>query len=402
MNFAYQARDAGGRVREGEIAAATVEEAARLLRRDGLYLLSLKEKAVEAAAGFSLGLFRSGVLRSEIIYFTNQLAVMVDAGVPLAEALQGLAKQSENLRLKQILSDVQSAVESGDDLSAALARFPRQFDNTYVNLVKASEASGTLAPMLERIATQSRADLETRAKVKAALTYPATMLLMCVSVSVFLLAYVFPKLTPMFEARTLELPRPTAFMMGLSNALVYGWYWFVLGAGALAAAFAWGRRQRWGRVALDWFWIRVPVLGPLLRKVAISRSIRTLATTINAGVPVLEAIRLSAAVSGNVFYEQTWEDAAERVTAGKQIHEALEGGQLFPPTLLQMIASGEATGKLGPVLDRVSDYFDSEVANAVKTTTSLLEPVMVFAMGGIIGTIALAMLLPIFKLSTGF
>ncbi|MEX0703958.1 MAG: type II secretion system F family protein [Planctomycetales bacterium] len=400
MQFAYQARDSGGRIRDGAIAAADTDEAARLLRRDGLYLLSLKEQAEDAAGG-ELALFRRRVSRSDIIYFTNQLAVMVDAGVPLAEALAGLARQHENPRLKQVLSDVQTAVESGDDLSTSLARFPGQFDSTYVNLVKASEVSGTLAPMLERIATQARADLETRSKVTGALMYPGVMLVMCVGVSTFLLAYVFPKLTPMFEARSLELPGPTEFMMRLSNAIVFGWYWFILGGIALVAGFVWGRKQPWGRMALDWFWIHVPILGPLLRKVAISRSIRTLATTINAGVPVLEAIRLGSAVSGNIFYERSWEQVADRVTAGKQIHEALDGNSLFPPTLLQMISSGETTGKLGAVLDKVSDYFDSEVGNAVKTTTSLLEPIMVFAMGGVIGTIALAMLLPIFKLSTG-
>ncbi|MEX0718008.1 MAG: type II secretion system F family protein [Planctomycetaceae bacterium] len=401
MHFAYQARDSGGRIRDGEIAAADTDEAARLLRRDGLYLLSLKEKAADAAAGIELALFGRRVSRSDVIYFTNQLAIMVDAGVPLAEGLEGLARQTENPRFKRILSEVRTAVESGDDLSTALARFPGQFDSTYVNLVKASEVSGTLAPMLDRISTQARADLETRSKVKGALMYPGVMLLMCVSVSVFLLAYVFPKLTPMFESRSLELPGPTAFMMALSNGMIHGWYWFILGAVAVVGGFLWARKQRWGRIALDWFWIHVPIIGPLLRKVAISRSIRTLATTINAGVPVLEAMRLGSAVSGNVFYERVWEQAAERVTAGKQIHEALEGCELFPATLLQMIASGETTGKLGAVLDKVSDYFDSEVSNTVKTTTSLLEPIMVFAMGGIIGTIALAMLLPIFKLSTG-
>lgn len=399
MNFTYQARDIAGQIRDGEIVAASLEEATRQLRQEGMYLLSLQERASSAVRS-EFALFQKRPKRTEIVYLTNQLAVMVDAGVPLATALEGLAKQSENPVLRQTLTSIQHGVEGGENLSTALARFPREFDQTYVNLVKASEASGLLAPMLERIAAQIGAELETRQKVRAALAYPALMLVMSIGVSIFLLAYVFPKLMPMFETRALSLPTPTKVMMVLSTAITGHWPWLLLGLAAGIGGFLWARQQAWGRKALDWFWLNVPVLGPMLRKVTISRSVRTLATTINAGVPVLEAIELCAGVAGNVFYERCWKQVAEQVAAGRQIHEALEGNPLFPATLLQMIAAGEATGKLGEVLTKVSDYFDREVANAVKGATSLIEPVMVLVMGTVIGTIALAMLLPIFKLSS--
>jgi type IV pilus assembly protein PilC len=174
----------------------------------------------------------------------------------------------------------------------------------------------------------------------------------------------------------------------------------VLGLVVIVSAALFTRKQKWGRLALDWMWLHIPVLGPLLRKVAISRSLRTLAISINAGVPMLEALQLTGAVANNVLYERAWLAVAEQVTGGKQIHQALEGNRLFPPTLLQMIASGEATGRLGSVLGKVSDYFDREVATSVAAATRLIEPLMVFVMGGVIGTIALAMLLPIFKLSS--
>ena len=188
-------------------------------------------------------------------------------------------------------------------------------------------------------------------------------------------------------------------MIWLSDALLNYWYVFLVASGALAGGFLYARRQRWGRIALDWLWLHLPILGPLSAKVSIGRSLRTLATTINSGVPMLESIELTAGVANNVFYEDCWRGVGEQITSGKQIHEALEGNRLFPATLLQMIASGEATGKLGIVLNKVSDYFDREVDNAIKAATSMLEPMMVALMGSVIGTIALAMLLPIFKLS---
>jgi type IV pilus assembly protein PilC len=246
---------------------------------------------------------------------------------------------------------------------------------------------------------QMQTERETRQKVVGAMIYPAAMLLMCVGTCVFLLTYVFPKLTPMFVSRQLDLPTPTKVLMFLSDAMTGRWYLFVAAAIAFVGFFLYARKQPWGRQALDWMWLRIPILGPMLRKVVLARTLRTLATTVNAGVPMLESLRLAGNVADNVWYERAWIQVAEQVTGGRQIHQALEGHPLFPPTLLQMIGSGEATGRLGQVLGRVSDAFDREVANAIKAATSMIEPLMVFVMGGVIGTIALAMLLPIFKLS---
>ncbi|MGE3315627.1 MAG: type II secretion system F family protein [Planctomycetaceae bacterium] len=399
MQFAYQARDLAGRVRDGEIVADTLDEAAKLVRREGLFLLKIIERG-SSHDDRPLEIFQRRVTRQEIVYLTHQLAVMIDAGVPLSTALEGLVRQADNPTVREMLDQIHKDVAGGDDLSTALGRFPRRFDKTYVNLVKASETSGTLATMLERIATQTRADLETRMKIRGAMAYPAAMLVMCVGVCIFLLAYVFPKLTPMFEARSLALPMPTRVLMALSNSLLAHWGWYIGGAVLIVGGFLVFRKQKFGRTALDWMWIHLPILGPLLRKVALSRSLRTLATTLNAGVPMIESLKLAGAVSGNVLYERAWLVVADHVAGGKQIHQALDGHKLFPATLLQMIASGEGTGRLGPVTTRVSDYFDHEVATSVGTATRLIEPLMVFLMGGIIGTIALAMLLPIFKLSS--
>jgi type IV pilus assembly protein PilC len=298
------------------------------------------------------------------------------------------------------LTQIQKQVESGDDLSTALKQHPRHFDSTYVNLIKASEASGTLAQMLDRIATQSRSELETRQKVQGALLYPGVMLLMCIGVSIFLLIYVFPKLLPMFETKQIQIPVPTRIMMTVSDILIHHWYWVLAVSFLVIAGGVYLRRQAWGRLSLDWLWIHSPVLGPMLKKVILGRNLRTLAITINAGVPVLQALELTAAVSNNRLYERSWTEIAQLVTTGKQIHEALSGNDLFPPTVQQMISSGEATGKLGMILEKVSQYYERETSNAIKSATTLIEPLMVFVMGGVIGGIALAMLLPIFKLSS--
>ncbi len=399
MQFTYTARNTSGQNQTGELEAESREEAVVKLRQEGLYLLSLEEAESDSKDKLSVSK-KSRVSRKDIIYFTNQLAIMVDAGVPVSTALEGVSSQLENQTLRDILIQIQKSVEAGSDLSSALEEFPRCFDQTYVNLIKASEASGTMPQMLTRIASQAEEEQETIQNVKGALIYPAIMFLMCIGVCIFLLTYVFPKLMPMFAARGAAVPTPTKLMIFVSTMITSYWYLLLLFLAILGAAFYYIRSQAWGKAACDWIIIRLPIFGTMLKKLAISRSIRTLATTINAGVPMLEAIQLSAGATDNIHFKQSWEDISEQVTSGKQIHEALEGKTLFPTTMQQMIASGESTGRLGMVLNKLSDYFDREVKVAIKSATTLVEPIMVVCMGSIIGFIALSMLLPIFTLST--
>lgn len=398
MQFEYLARDSSGKMQTGFVSAETSVDAARKLRQDGLFTLSMSEARPARSSG--LGLFSRRISRSDIVYLSSQLAVMVDAGIPVASALSGLAKQCENPSMRSMLERIQQDVEGGVDFSAALAKYPKHFDGVYVNLVKAGEVSGLLGALLERIATQMRNELEQRQKVRGALMYPGIMLVMCLGASVFLLTFVLPKIAPMFVARGIELPTPTRIMMAASHVLTNYWWACLLGLAGLVGFWWHARRQWWGRLAYDWVVLRLPVLGPLVRKSILARTTRTFAAMLNAGVPVLDAIDLCAAVSENVFYERAWKELAEQVTSGRQIHEVLESNPLFPRTLVQMIGSGEQTGKLGMVLGRVGHYYDAEVAIAIKSATSMLEPIMVAGMGVIVGSLALAMLLPIFKLSS--
>ncbi len=227
MQFSYTARNSSGQTQSGELMAESREEAVVKLRQEGLYLLSLEEYEQNSNDGLS-GTIKKRVSRKEIIYFTNQLAIMVDAGVPVATALEGIAGQIENQTLSEILTNIQKSVEAGSDLSAALAEFPRHFDQTYVNLIKASEASGTMPQMLNRIASQAEEEQETIQQVKGALIYPAIMLLMCIGVCVLFVTYVFPKLMPMFAARKAAIPTPTKIMVFISTAITSYWYLILL------------------------------------------------------------------------------------------------------------------------------------------------------------------------------
>jgi type IV pilus assembly protein PilC len=231
------------------------------------------------------------------------------------------------------------------------------------------------------------------------MAYPCVMMVLAVAVTIFLLTYVLPKFTPLFTRKGMQLPKPTVIMMAASDALLTYWYVWLAVAVVAVVGFVMGRRTEPGRKVWDWVKISLPLVGPMVRKVAISRSIRTLATMLRSGVPMLEALHLSGNVAGNWHYEQQWRRVAEEVTGGATVHSTLSGNPLFPRVLVQMIAAGEATGKLDDVLERVSTHYDQEVESSLKTVTSLLEPLMIAVMGFVVGGIGLALLLPIFQLS---
>ncbi len=393
MPYEYLVRDPMGKTHNGTVDAATVEEAAQRLRRDGFQVLQLDENDDDQP------LLPARVSKSDIIYATSQLAIMVDTGVTLSAALGGLVEQETNTTFRKVLADLKDSVEQGEDFSAALARHPKLFDKTYTSLVRASEATGSLGAMLDRVAKYLRKELETRSKVRAAMAYPGIMMAMAVGVTIFLLTYILPKFIPMFKAKAAQLPKATIVMMHLSDMLLQQWYLWLGAAVLLIAGFLFGKRTDPGRRAIDWLKINLPIVGPTVRKVIISRSIRTLGTLLANGVSMLDALKLSGEVAGNYYYEQLWQNVREQVVGGKRICEVLEGSPLFPRVLVQMIACGEDTARLDYVLERVSTYYDQEVETSLKTATSMIEPIMIAIMGVIVGGIGMALLLPIFTLS---
>lgn len=394
MSYRYRVRDPQGKVHDGRMEASSVEAAAQQLRKTGLAIVTLDDEDDD------VGLLPRRISKSDVIYTTSQLAVMVDTGITLTSALNGMIEQEENPSLRRVLNDLRTSVEQGDDFSSALVRYPRLFDRTYVSLVKASEATGSLGEMLDRLAAYLRKEMENRAKVRAAMTYPGVMLVMAVAVTIFLMTFIMPKFTPLFNRPGMKLPTPTIVLMAISYGLMTYWYAWVGGTGALVGGYLYARRTERGRKVFDWLRIYAPVIGPMYRKVAISRSVRTLGTMVASGVPLLESLQLSAEVSGNYYYEALWKEVQRDVTTGNQIHEALSRSRLFPRMLVQMIRAGEETGRLDEVLAKLSDYYDQEVETALRTVTSLIEPLMITVMGVIVGGIGMAIMLPIFSLSS--
>jgi type IV pilus assembly protein PilC len=393
--FQYKVRDNLGKQHAGEMEAENRDEAAHKLRHDGFHILNLEEEEE------SLNLFPKRVKKSDIIYATAQLAIMVDTGITLSSAIAGIAEQEDNPAFRTLLNDLKNRVEGGEDFSSALAQHPKYFDKTFISMVKASEHTGTLGEMLERVATYLRNELETRAKVRAALAYPGVMAALAICVTIFLLTFVLPKFTPLFERKGMKLPTPTIIMMTLSHALIDYWWAWLVGGAVIGLTYWFGRKTVPGRKVIDWFKINAPIVGVMFRKVTISRSIRTLGTMIQSGVSMLEAIRLTSEVSGNIYYEQSWNRVLDEITQGNRICEALQGDPLFPKTLIQMIAAGEETGQLDFVLQKVSVYYDREVEMSLKTATSMIEPIMITIMGVVVGGIGLGLMLPIFQLSRG-
>lgn len=395
-SFAYTVRDPLGKLLTGTLEASSPEDAAQHLRRDGFTVVKVEDDEDDGGS-----LFPRRIKKSEIVYATTQLALMVDTGITLSDALASIAEQEENPTFKALLIELKGNVEAGEDFSKALARHPKHFDQTYVSLVKASEQTGLLSQMLDRIAEYMQKEADTKARVRGAMAYPTVMMVIAVGVTIFLLTYILPKFEPLFDARGTSLPKLTIVLMHASRSILGYWYLWLLGIAAVITGFLYGRRTEQGKLAIDWCKINAPIIGPVFRKVIVSRTIRTLGTLLSSGVTMLDALELSAKVAGNVFYERMWAKVIDDVTTGSQVCESLADQPLMPRTVVQMIGSGEETGKLDEVLVRLSAHFDREVDGAIKAATSLIEPLMITAMGVVVGAIAMGLLLPIFSLSRG-
>lgn len=393
MMYRYVARDPLGNLLHGSLDVESLDMANQMLDRDGLQVVKL----VKESAG--LDILAPRVRKSDIVNLTTQLSIMTDTGITLAAALEGVLEQEENPTMKRILNNLRADVEAGEDFSVALAKHPKYFDDTYVALVRASEETGSLPDMLRQIAQDMQKEIESRARVRSALAYPTIMLFVAIAVTIFLLTFVMPKFAPIFSKKGVKLPTATIVMMQLSETLINHWYAWTAAVVVLVAAILIGRRTLAGRRLIDYGKINAPILGTMFRKLIISRCLRTFGAMIGSGVMVLDALQRTSEVAGNYYYEQEWLKVVDEVTNGSRICESLQGSALFPRTLVQMIGSGEEAGKLDVVLKKVSTHYEREVETSLKTVTSLLEPIMIIAMGGVVGGIGMSLLLPIFKLS---
>jgi len=341
-----------------------------------------------------------GPSRKDILNFTNQLAVMIRAGISLQESLESIAVQNTNLKFKVIITDLKNRIEAGQSFSQALSEHSQVFSNLYINMVAAAEVSGSLSAMLQKLAEYLDSEAETRSQVKGAMVYPVIIAVMAVSVTVFLLCFVLPRFTAIFSGKEHLLPTPTKVLMASSAGLRGYWYFIVPAVGASLWAFWFFIGTSAGRLWWDKTKLRLPLIKTLCRSLYITRSLHTMGVLIRAGVPILNTISITAQISGNVLYKRMWLGVHEEVRQGKKIASSLGQYNLMPGNVVQMIRSGEDSGTMGDVLRDVANYYARELKTVIKTVTSMIEPIMICIMGVLVGFIAMSIILPIFRMSS--
>lgn len=344
--------------------------------------------------------FEMGPSRKDILNFTNQLAVMIRAGISLQESLESIGSQIEKEKFKVVIMDLKNRIEGGQSFSQALAEHSDVFSGLYINMVAAAEISGSLSSMLQQLAEYLDQETETRSQVIGAMIYPIIIAVMAVSTTLFLLMFVLPRFLTVFAGKEHLLPMPTKMIMAASMFLRS--YWFIIIPAVGAASWAsWyftrtGAGQQWWHKMK----LKIPLVSALCRSLYITRSMHTMGVLTNAGVPILDTIMITSQISGNVLFEGMWRKVHEEVRQGKKIAESLSEYKLMPGNVVQMIQSGEESGTLGEVLKDIADFYGRELKTVIKAVTSMIEPIMIVIMGVLVGFIAMSVILPIFKMSS--
>ncbi len=397
--FQWSGKTGKGMVESGELSANSKEEVIAQLRRKNITATLVKPKEKKAAfSGLRLG---GGVKDKDIVVFTRQFATMIDAGLPLVQALDILSTQVENKTLAKSLSIIKEDVEAGSTYADALRKHPRVFSELYANMVAAGESGGILDTILNRLANYMEKAMKLKKKVKGAMIYPIVVSTIAVGVIAVIMVFVVPTFAKMFATFGGKLPAPTQLVMSISH--------FVAGIGGLivlialiaaGVAFVQTRRTEKGRAVTDAFFLKLPIFGILLRKVAVAKFTRTLGTLVSSGVPILDGLEITAKTAGNKVIEYAVMDIRQAVSEGKTIAEPLMKSGVFPPMVNHMISVGESTGALDAMLSKIADFYDDEVDAAVSNLTAMMEPMLMVFLGGAVGFIVIAMYLPIFKLIT--
>jgi len=393
--YTYRGTNRSGGTVSGEISAPSKSEVQNLLRRQQITPTKMSEKGKE----FNLPTFGGGVNAKELAIFTRQFSVMIDAGLPLVQCLEILASQQENKTFQKVLVGTRSAVEGGATLSAAMRQFPKVFDALYVNMVEAGETGGILDTILQRLSMYIEKNVKLQRAVKSALVYPVGVLTVAGGVIILLLWKVVPIFATLFAGLGVDLPLPTKIVIALSNFIgsIFGLLILVgVGAGIFGLKVWYGTPQ--GRYAIDATILRLPILGLLMRKIAVARFTRTLGTLIASGVPILEGLDITAKTAGNAVVERSLQRVRKSVEEGKSLTEPLKDSEVFPGMVTQMIAVGEQTGAMDAMLQKIADFYEEEVDAAVKDLLTALEPVMIVFLGLVVGGVVISMYLPLFSL----
>lgn len=393
--FMYQARDGRGRTVSGTLEAVDAQSAASVLVDKGLLVLSMQQ----VSARGRLGRGRSRKIKpTDLEVFTRQLATMMDAGLPLVQSLTALAEETDNHAFKKILGDVTGKVESGFAFSEALAAHPKVFNSLYISMVQAGEASGLLAEILDRVAAYLEAANRLRKKVKSAMAYPVIVSIIALTITTALIIFVIPVFERIYTDFDATLPLPTQILVGISKIFRQYAVFVISGIVATALSIRKLRKTEKGAEVWDRMMLRLPVFGKLMHKVSLARFSRTFAALVRSGVPILETMKIVGRSAGNKLVEYAVQDAVEDVQEGEGLAVSLGRSDIFPPMLIRMLSAGEKTGKVEVMLDKVADFYDTEVESTLAALTSLIEPLLIMFLGVVVGGIVICMFLPIFKL----
>jgi len=394
--FTWEAKGKDGSVKRGEMEAADVEAVNARLRQMQLSPTKVKKKGGDLAIKLpGIG----GVSQKDLVIFTRQFSTMIDAGLPLVQCLDILSSQSDNATFRDCLLKVKGKVEQGSTFADALKEHPKVFDELYVQLVAAGEIGGILDTILNRLAQYIEKAAKLKGKIKGAMVYPSIVLVVAIGVTAVLLLFVTPVFEKMFKDFGQALPAPTQFVVDLSQFFQHYILYMVAGIVALVFGFRAFYRNPKGREIFDDMSLKAPLFGPLLRKVAVARFTRTLGTMISSGVPILDALEVTAKTAGNRTVEKAIRYAKAQISEGKTITQPLAETNVFPSMVVQMIGVGEATGAMDTMLAKIADFYDDEVDSAVAALTSLIEPIMMVFLGGVVGGFLVAMYLPIFSIA---
>jgi type IV pilus assembly protein PilC len=398
MTFSYQARDGAGNIVNGIQDAINEDNAVTSLMSRGLMVLSLQQKAASSRSKNKVWT----VKETDLVLFTRQLATMIEAGISLVQALTALYEQCDPKRqksLRNVIGDVTARVQGGDTFNESIAKHPRVFNRLFVSMVKAGEAGGLLSEILDRLAGFLEASARLRKKVKSAMTYPVIVISIAFLITTFLIVRVVPVFGEIFKDFGAKLPAPTQFLIDLSDFIRAKWYFLILGIGGTIFGARVFLRSARGRQLSDRWKLKLPVFGPLIHKICMSRFARTFAQLIRSGVPILEVLDIVGGTSGNHVVEQSIKGVTTDVEKGDNLSVALSKEKIFPPMMLRMVAAGESTGRIDTMLEKMADFWDEEIEAMLDALTSLIEPLLIVFLGVIVGGIVIAMFLPIFKLN---
>jgi type IV pilus assembly protein PilC len=393
--FTYRGTNRAGATVSGELAAANKSELIGSLKRQQINVTKMSEKGKE----FNLPTFGGGVDSKELAVFTRQFSVMIDAGLPLVQCLEILAGQQENKVFQKVLTGTRASVEGGSTLSAAMRQYEKVFDPLYVNLVEAGETGGILDTILQRLSTYIEKNVKLKRAVKSAMVYPIAVLSVAASVIILLLWKVVPIFTTLFLGLGVGLPLPTRIVIGLSNFVgsIFGLLILVAIVGIIIGLKVWYQTPA-GRMAIDRTLLKLPLLGLLLRKIAVARFTRTLGTLISSGVPILEGLEITARTAGNAVIEKSLMEVRKGLESGRNLSDPLKETNVFPGMVTQMIGVGEQTGAMDAMLQKIADFYEDEVDAAVKDLLAAMEPLMIVILGVVVGGIVISMYLPLFSL----